>query len=364
MKKFTVIILFTSVSFALLGQKKPDWLDTAFRETTFPANVYYTGFAYGNAPQGKSLQEAMQQIKTDAQADLSKKISLKISSQSQTNIAAVSTNGQYNESENFFNQATTKSATEVVGLKTESYYDQATKIIYAFASVKRDDLSEFYKKQINVGLNKAETTIGVSKQLATANKKISARRKIEEAKQILNDVSFYCDLLVAVDVESNDSSLQTGRGRELLHTVEQMLIDLEQSTLVYINCSYEYKSAKDNAFNSDPCIFCDIIAQALSENECSVTGNKEEADYELTLITSTAQRSDGKGEYGILSYYANVKGTLYNRLTKKTTVDFSFLNDPAAYASGKSPEDAATKAFKLPELKNKVLEKILPKIKE
>jgi hypothetical protein len=58
-----------------------------------------------------------------------------------------------------------------------------------------------------------------------------------------------------------------------------------------------------------------------------------------------------------------VKGTLYNRMTKKKTVDFSIFNDPNAYAAGKSPEDAATKAFKLPALKQKILEKVLSKMK-
>jgi hypothetical protein len=84
-----------------------------------------------------------------------------------------------------------------------------------------------------------------------------------------------------------------------------------------MDCRHEYKGYKNDAFSSDPDIFCDIIIQALSENDCSVTDNKEEADYELTLITSTTQRSDGKGQYGIISYYANVKGSLYNRMTRK-----------------------------------------------
>ena len=138
---------------------------------------------------------------------------------------------------------------------------------------------------------------------------------------------------------------------------------IPSSAKVFLNCSYEFKGYKDDAFSSDPGIFCDIISQALSEKDCEVTDNKEDADYELTLVTSTTQRSDGKnGQFPILSYYANVKGTLYNRSTQTKTV-FSFLNDPDSYAAGKSPEDAATKAFKLPELKDKVMDKILPKIK-
>ncbi|HPW65458.1 MAG TPA: hypothetical protein PLY32_00460 [Salinivirgaceae bacterium] len=63
-----------------------------------------------------------------------------------------------------------------------------------------------------------------------------------------------------------------------------------------------------------------------------------------------------------MSYYANVKGTLYNKITNKKTVDFTFFNDPDAYAAGRTPADAATKAFRLPALKDKILEKIIPNI--
>ena len=363
MKKITATILFTGISFVLSGQEKPRWMDENQRDLNYPAHIYFTGFAYGDAPMEKPLQDVAQQIKTEAQADLSNKIRVQISSQSQNTIAAVSTNGQYDESERFYSQSMTESNAEVVGITIETYHDTKTRTVYAFAAVKRADLAAFYKKQIHVDLNKVETAIDAAEQLVEAGKKISAHRKMEEAKQTLTGISFYRDLLVAVDVEAEESDLQTERGNGLQRTVEQQLIDLEQSTFIYVECRYEYKSDKDDAFSSDPGILCDIITQALSENECSVTDNREEADYELALITSTTQRSDGKGQYSIISYYANVKGTLFNRFTKKKTVDFTIFNDPGAYATGRSPEDAATKAFKLPELKNKVLEKILPKIK-
>jgi len=193
---------------------------------------------------------------------------------------------------------------------------------------------------------------------------MSAHQKIKEAKTTLDGLDFYRYLLIAADASANESALQTQRGNSLTQTVEHLNITLEQSTFVYMNCKYEKRSPKDDAFSRDPGILCDIIAQALVDNECSITENKEEADYELTLITSTTQRSDGKtGVNPILTYYANAKGNLYNRATKKETANFTVLNHPDCYYEGRDPEDAATRAFKLPELKDKVLEKILPKIK-
>jgi hypothetical protein len=59
-----------------------------------------------------------------------------------------------------------------------------------------------------------------------------------------------------------------------------------------------------------------------------------------------------------------VKGSLYDRTAQKQLVEFNILNDPNVYAAGRSPEDAATKAFKLPALKEKVMNLILPKLKD
>jgi hypothetical protein len=244
-----------------------------------------------------------------------------------------------------------------------TYYDKAEGMVYAFAAVRRADLAAFYKKLIDVDLNKVETAVSVSEQLVSAGKKMSAFRKCEEVKTLFKDIELYQDLLVAVNSQAGDESLQATRSKELIQTIEQRLIDLEQSTFVYVDCQYEFKGDKNDAFSSDPGIICDIVKQALSENDCSVVDADAEADYTLTLTASTTQRSDGSGQYSIISYYANVKGTLYNRMTKKKTVDFSILNAPDAYSAGKSPEDAATKAFKLPALKNRILEKILNKIK-
>jgi hypothetical protein len=361
MKKTIITILFASINFFLFGQAKPDWMDNDARNAKFPPNAFFTGFAQRVVEKG--VAQETEQAKLDAQADLTKQIRLLIKTTTQSNIAAQSVNGQYDERESFENKSSSETKAELVSAKTDTWFDQKANTVYAFAYAARADLIAFYTQQINVDLNKVETAIEVSSQLVEVGKKMSARRKIDDAKQVLGGVTAYRDMLVAVDAAADETALQTDRFNNLQRTVEKLLTTLEQSTFVYVDCQFDYKGYKDDAFSSDPGILCDIIKQALSENECSVTENKDEADYELNMTTYTTQRSDGKGQYGIISYYANAKGSLYNRLTQKVTANFSILNDADAYAAGRSAEDAATKAFKLPALKNKILEKILPKIK-
>ncbi|MCL2650269.1 MAG: hypothetical protein FWD60_04475 [Candidatus Azobacteroides sp.] len=346
----------------------PDWVQDAYRESAYPAQEWYTGFVRDRLQAGVSEAGALKALERNAQNQLAENIIVTIKGNTQVeNTSRQIQNGSaHAEVTTTDYRQSVRTATMATTVRTEmkSCYDPTTNMLYAFAAARRADLAAYYQKQIDVDLGKVETAITISEQLVSAGKKMSARRKIADAKEVLGSVTFNSDLLVAVNPDVDESSLQTKRSNDLQQKVAQLLIDLEQSTLVYMDCSYEFKGYKDDAFSNDPGLLCDIIGQALSENECSVTDNKEEADYELTLTTSTTQRSDGKtGQYAILSYYANVKGSLYNRATQKQTVTFSILNDPDCYSAGRNPEDAATKAFKLPELKNKVLEKILPKIK-
>ena len=69
---------------------------------------------------------------------------------------------------------TVTSAT-LVNLEVNSFYDPSTDMLYAFAAIKRSDLSNYYHKQITTEISKAETAIEVVKQHIIAGKKSSAR---------------------------------------------------------------------------------------------------------------------------------------------------------------------------------------------
>jgi hypothetical protein len=367
MKKF-LITLIAGLPLAVCGQAAlPLWTQDAYRERSFPTEAWYTGFARDRLKANADPAKALKALERDAQNQLAESIVVTIEGSTQVENASEqrAAGGRSTEHTSTSYRQAVKTATQAKTVKTDlkSHYDPASGMLYAFASVRRADLAAFYQKQISLELGKVETALAVAEQLAAAGKKMSARRKCFEAEKTLGDLALDQSLLAAVNAEAGDDALQTSRSSQLVQTVEQRLIDLEQSTFVFVDCRYEYKGYKHDAFSGDPGIICDIVKQALSENECSVVDDDAEADYTLTLTASTTQRSDGTGAGGIITYYANVKGTLYNRMTKKKTVDFSILNDPDAYASGKSPEDAATKAFKFPALREKVLEKILPKIK-
>jgi hypothetical protein len=368
MLKLMLIFIPAWLPSALYGQATaPMWTLDDYRELNYPADQWYVGFVRDKLKAGDDVDESLKSLERNAQNQLAESIIVKIEGNTQVENTSLSIQNGDNTEEQItvdYRQAL-RTATAATAVKSEmkSYYEPSTETLYAFAAVRQADLVAFYQKQIDLDLNRVETALAISEQLAAAGKKISAFRKCEETAKLFVDVALYQDLLAAVNPGAGDEVIQTVRSNELQQTIAQTLINLEQSTFVYVNCLYEFKEDKDNAFDSDPGIICDIVKQALSENGCSVVDDEVEADYTLTLTAYTTQRSDGSGARGFLSYYANVKGTLYNRITQKKTANFTILNDPDAYAAGKTPETAATKAFKLPALKQKILDSILPKIK-
>ncbi|GHV36432.1 hypothetical protein FACS1894178_7650 [Bacteroidia bacterium] len=365
MKKFlTTIIAFCALHFAL-GQT-PQWIQSAYREATYPSSQWYTGYSREKLRQGETPANALKRLQKDAQSSLAESIIVNIegATENRTFSSRVQIAGESGEVITNDYQQIIRSSTSATTVKSEmkTYHDPATGFVYAFAAVKASDLNAYYTKQINLDLNKVDVALGMVEQLVAAGKKMSARRQVETAMKTLQGVVYMQDLLAAVNPNSNDDLLQIYRSNDLTSTVNQAIIDLEQSTAVFVECRPLWNTGKgDNA--GDPDIVCNMVEQLLTENDCRITDDRNEADYVLLLQPSSTCRSDGSGQYGIISYYANCKGELTNKLTNKKTANFSIFNDSECYMAGKSADVAANKAFNMPELKAKILGFILPKIK-
>ena len=349
MKRLLLIIWFGSSMLAWSQTDPPIWVKDVYRKINYPPEKWHTGYVQDRLKENEDANSALKKMERDA-----------ISHLAETIITTV----EIDKSAESAHRPARRGleALSLVNLDVNSYYDPSTGMLYAFAAIKRDELANYFLKQINANLRKAETTIDVTKQQLVAAKKSSARKEIKEAGRLLEEIRLFRSMIDISNVQLKDKDLQAGREDELQRAIEKIMMDFDTDIVVYIDCRLEPKGASNDAFEKDPGIFCGIITQALTEKECFITDNKNNADFILTLITSTTLRSDGKDAFGIISYYANVKGSLYSRTENKHIIDFVVANDSKVYAAGRTPEDAAIKAFKLPALKNMILEKILPEI--
>ena len=327
----------------------PLWMDYTERERCYPKGEWYTGFAQGRMEAGPREADIQKGVSDAAIIKLAESLLVTITGNSQLEdaIRSLTVTRDYQR----MVQVTAKATIPNMG--TQLYYDSKTKELYAFAAVKRADLAAFLPQQIKMNLDRAEMVMETAKRQRSTGEKQAAQHRVDEVKQILDEVNSYRALLVAVSPGAYEKGLQTARVNKLQREVEEQL-RLGFNLVVYMDCSHEFNPGDPFRKGREPRIFCDIVTQELSENNCRMTKNRNEADYVLNLVTSTTPRGDGRGS--MYHYYANVKGSLNNRLTKKEDLNF-FIN---AQDGSRDPEDAALRAFRQPELKDNALNKILP----
>jgi len=328
------VILLVTVSLLLAGQGKPDWLDENLRRMNYPENVFITGFAWNELTGGKTLQDATQQVKTEAQANLTRKILVQITSRATTEITAVSVSGQYRETESFSGSTTAESDVELAGLNTVSYYDPATGIVYAFAAVRRDDLASYYSSNIAMILAQTEGLLQTAQNLEAAGEKVKARQQCERADSLLAKVRSAQHLLTAIASNIASDKMQQAKTETLRDRIAQMQARLAQAVLVYI------KSEEKN-FSAPTTVVANQLKSSLSAKGCSYTDDPAQADFRIFIEATTRRHSN---EFGFTVCFADVAFRLFDVRKDKTVFQDEFsqkgISTSLETAGRKALEDA------------------------
>ena len=335
MKNILLFILLSTVSLVLAQQGKPDWFDENLRSVKYPENIFITGFAWIEPTGGKTLQEATQQAKTEAQANLTRKILVQITSRTTTEITAVSANGQYRETESFAGSTTAESDVELTGLNTVSYYDPASRNVYAFAAVKREDLANYYSSNIALKLVQTEGLLQTAQNLEATGEKVKARQQCERADSLLAKLRAAQHLLTAIDPNAASGDIQQAKTETLRDRLAQMQARLAQAVLVYI------KSGERN-FSAPTTVVANQLKSSLSAKGCSFTDDPEQADFRIFIEATTRRHSN---DFGFAVCFADVAFRLFDVRKDKTVFQDEFsqkgISTSQEAAGRKALEDAA-----------------------
>ena len=342
----------------------PDWTKDGYRDLNYPNERYYTGYVIERISTNVSLADELKKIEDAARISMIESIIVHIQSNAQliTERQSQQAAGQFSEQivSTYKQQISSSTSAKTAGVEVRSYYEPSSNIGYAFAFVEKVKLGEYYKNQIDLMLQKSESILEIVDEFVKVGKKISAREKCIEGKKVLEEIEQY-RTFYAVVVGLNDNVLQTEKYTAILRLTEQKMLSLEQSTRVYVTCTWNCKNYPE--YEGQALVIEDLVKQSLSQQDCSIVEDSSSADFILTMTASTSQRSDGSNAYGIISYYANVQGELKNCHTDKIVSSFSILNNPHAYSAGKTDAVAVIKAFKLQSLQDVIMGAIMPKIR-
>ena len=178
--------------------QKPKWIQYNYRQKNFPKTLFLTGFSSTSA-EAYQQGETLKRLETEARNELVQSIQSTIKVQSSVSTSGNNTNNkQYQFKQEYTDNSVVTAESQVIGLKTESYYDKKSKMAYGFTYIKLADLTSFYKTRIANSFNEIAALINESKADLSFKKASSAFPKLEKALSITGQISKQLVLLQAL----------------------------------------------------------------------------------------------------------------------------------------------------------------------
>ena len=320
------------------AQSSFQWVTSEAREINFPTETYIWGFVPGNLRNGETEADLLARLKLDAKTEAAGRVRTMVEDVAQKDDKQFVINDDYHYSSVYQDYTKQTVEAEIAGLKLETYYDASEKIGYAFAYVKKSELADYYKSQINIHLNKVQTTMANAKAEAESGKKVRARKTCENAMQPLSQAEFAQNLLSAVNPD-DIASLQLDRFAQIKNDLQQAIIDLEQSTYIYLISS-------ENNFGQTENILAPELKGILSNNQCSFTDDETQADFKITVNAKTRRHEGNVNSSQNFKFsYADADVEVYSNYKEK--VVYSSKLTQKNTQDGSSYEAAGRNALKL-----------------
>ena len=337
MKKSILLLLLLCSGMMLVAQS--DWIEK--QKAEYPASSFFTGFYSDNVLSDETKAKATERIKAAARADLSAKIRVLVSSQTEGSSTSVKTQG--NEQFNSIFEKTVKTSVEetlLTGSEIETYTD-TDGVIHAFAYVNKYELKGSYNAMLKMNMQQLEGVLTTAKQLENDGEKAKARTQYEEAVPWLAKVEQAQDVLVTLD---KNASLQRDKTAQYRSEIIQALARLAQGVYVYVESS-------EKLFGETVDIVANKVKAALAIKGCSFVSDPTQADFRLRIRVTT-RKSDSVDD--IVFCYADATVELYDNHKKKVV-----YSDEIAQKGGSNSLDKAGRKA-MGDVAEKIAEKLKP----
>ncbi|MDR0517714.1 MAG: hypothetical protein LBH25_11785 [Fibromonadaceae bacterium] len=315
-----------------------EWVEESWRATRYPKSEWYTGFVT-DIVKGQPDSKVYQAAEKKAQGKLSESIMVSVQSTSTAQTQSKQIQGNETISKDYRQEITSTSNAVLAKVETSSYFDKKDNRIYAFATVKKKDLADFYKSNINSLFAFADKEFAQAEQLAEQGKKKQALDKIHAIEDSLKAVGNWASLLQTV----GGGNPYTEQEKALWQRAGNAKMQLQHGTAIYLDISSE--DYGDLGWQ--------LKAQMQEKGcNCSVAENEEEADYSVSVKARLGSCSEAGN--GLVFCHATATAAL-NNLKLRKTVSISIPEAKGGWANNDKAK-ASAEAFK--KLTNSLAEKI------
>ena len=233
----------------------PFWCNDTWRAANYPREQYVQGFVIGTIQAGESIEQTHQRLKEKAQAEVLQNI----------NLAA-------------------NMIKYISNLSVESWHNPQTNDVFAFAWIKKEDLTRNLKKQIISQITRAEMAIEEAEGLLAEGEKGAANKAIAKAMEQLQQVEEQQTIVQNVDVTPHMEDIAFAESNVLKQRVTKLQQQLKHGVMVYI-------AGNVTIFDKIYPTLIQQIKQEISPIGCTFTTNEAEADWIIRLQGTTQEHN-------------------------------------------------------------------------
>ena len=292
----------------------PMWVDNTWRASSYPREAYIIGFVQGEVQENESSEATHQRLKNQAQAEAIANIQTSVehvSSMVSRSDQQMGTMG-YSEivTEVFQTSTTTRSSFKnIPNLAVESWQNTKTNEVFAFAWVKKSELSKHLQRQMNRLLTRIEINLEETQELIAKGEKIEARNTIKQAVEFLRELTDIQHIIEIIDTNIVPEDILLNESIALKKQVIHLYRELENG--IYIHVDGEC----DILGNLYP-TFIQQVKEELSNLGCSFTSNQQQADWIINITGTTRSMNQAKVA-GFVAYFVEANVNL--QITKTNT---------------------------------------------
>jgi hypothetical protein len=314
------------------------------RGELYPAEAFFTGFAESARRINESVEIAGKRLQKEAQGLLVESIRIKVESSTKSTNSSRRINQSETLESSLKSEVSTEAGAEIIGIKTESYYDKSTNTVYAFAYANKYEVIGYYKANLSLQFQQAEGALKTAEQLEVSGEKVKARKQCDEVFPLLAKIRSAQDLLIVLDNTANSATLKVVETEQIYNSLTQMQARLVQATLFFV-------SGNEKLFGKIENIIANKVKADLAHKGCSFVKNVGQADFHLK-ITANVRLSSKVDD--LVFCFADVEVDLFDNHKKKSV----FSDEFSEKGGSNSQEKAGRKAME--NAANKIVEKLKP----
>ncbi len=218
---FGIIFLFNLLCYT----QTPAWTDFNERQKIYPTENYLTGYASETDVGKKEIQYSFEALEPKARGILIEKVQVKVSSTSTSETNDY--DGVFNDF--FKNETQSTSTLNLVGLKVDQYYEKKKKTCHTLVYVKRIELINFYKSQLNQNISKISSLLSSSFNELNSKHIQESFKAVFSSQRLFKEVEDAQGYLTALGVHQV-ILLRTKDIEELSLKAQKIMKDLEKSS--------------------------------------------------------------------------------------------------------------------------------------